>query len=228
MDRLLRSCRQRAGRRRRSVGVGGRRRIDRRGSPCANVLAAIGDWGSIDVPGADRTDVRAECACPGALAPALSNAGLLVVALAGVLTGQQFVPDLADPGPSADETRQEMFGQLTAQVQWIWVGAFAAMTGASVIPTLALGDASMLGPRSTPSFVCYWVVPAVLLAGAALASHGLTHRMVCGRQQSRRGPPQHVRRVPRTGDRRAVLTRSAEGRTRSRRRPATYKMRERR
>ena len=108
----------------------------------------------------------------------LSNVGLLAVALAGVLTGKQFLPDLADAGPSADETRKEMFGQLTAQVQWIWVGAVAAMTVASVIPPLAFGDASMLDPRSTPSFVCYWLVPAVLLAGAVLASYGLTHRMI--------------------------------------------------
>ena len=30
----------------------------------ANVLAAIGNWRSIDVPGADRADVRGECSLP--------------------------------------------------------------------------------------------------------------------------------------------------------------------
>ena len=52
----------------------------------------------------------------------LSNVGPARVALVGVLTGKQFVRDFAEADQSADETRKEMFGQLTAQVQWIWVG----------------------------------------------------------------------------------------------------------
>ena len=68
----------------------------------------------------------------------LSNAGLLVVALAGVLTGKQFVLDLADAGPSADETRKrDLRPASPRQLQWIWVAAFGAMTVSSVIPPIA-------------------------------------------------------------------------------------------
>jgi hypothetical protein len=107
-----------------------------------------------------------------------SNVGLLLVALTSVLIGRPFVPELADAGTSTDENRQEMFGRLHVQVQWIWVATFAGMTVSSSIPPLALGDASIVDPRSALSVGFYWVVPVVLLASAALASRTMTDRTI--------------------------------------------------
>jgi len=119
-----------------------------------------------------------------------SNVGLLLVALTSVLVGRPFVPELADAGPSTDENRRAMFGRLHAQVQRLWVATFAGMTASSSIPPLALGDASMMDPRSALSVACYWVVPVVLLALAALASHTMTDRTVAAANS-----PEMVRRT---------------------------------
>ncbi|MDT5326831.1 MAG: hypothetical protein QOF25_3983 [Mycobacterium sp.] len=107
-----------------------------------------------------------------------SNLGILVVALISVLIGTSFVPELADAGPSPDEIREEMFGRLKIQVQWLWVATLAGMTVSSSIPPLALGDASISDPRTALSVGSYWVVPVVLLALAALASRTLVNRMI--------------------------------------------------
>jgi hypothetical protein len=119
-----------------------------------------------------------------------SNVGLLLVAVTSVLIGRPFVPQLADAGPSIDENRQAMFGRLHVQVQWLWVATFVGMTVSSSIPPLALGDASMVDPRSALSVAFYWVVPVMLLASAALASHTVTDRIVAAANS-----PEMVRRT---------------------------------
>jgi hypothetical protein len=52
------------------------------------------------------------------------------------------------------------------------------MTVSSAIPPMVQGDATILDTKTPLSFVCYWVVPFLLLGGAAVASRLLTERMV--------------------------------------------------
>jgi hypothetical protein len=108
----------------------------------------------------------------------LSNAGILLVTLAGVLFGKPFVRELAQAEQSAEVIKSEPFDRVTAQVTWIWVAAFAGMTVSSSVPPIAQSDATILDTRTPLSFVCYWVIPFALLGCAAIASRILIDRMV--------------------------------------------------
>ena len=59
--------------------------------------------------------------------------------------------------------KSELFGKITTSITWLWVGAFAGMTVSSAIPPIVQGDATLLDTRSPLSFICYWVVPFLLL-----------------------------------------------------------------
>ena len=108
----------------------------------------------------------------------LSNAGILLVALTGVLVGKPFVREFAQEEQSAEVVKSEPFGQTTAVVTWIWVGAFAGMTVSSSIPPIVAADATIRDPGMPLSFVCYWVIPLALLSGAAIAARVLMDRMI--------------------------------------------------
>jgi len=107
----------------------------------------------------------------------LSNAGIFLVALSGVLTGRPFVREFAEVDQPEEVTRSETFAKITTLLTWIWVGAFAGMTVSSAIPPLVYGDATILDTKTPLSFVCYWVIPFALLGVAALASRVLPERM---------------------------------------------------
>jgi hypothetical protein len=108
----------------------------------------------------------------------LSYAGIFFVALIGVLIGRPFVREFAEAEQSTEVIKSELFGRTTSMVTWIWVAAFAGMTVSSSIPPIVQGDATILDTKTPLSFVCYWVIPFVLLAFAALASRALTDRMI--------------------------------------------------
>jgi hypothetical protein len=108
----------------------------------------------------------------------LSNAGILLVALVGVLIGKPFVREFAEREQPAEVIASDLFGRITAVLTWVWVAAFAGMTVSSAIPPMVQGDATILDTKTPLSFVCYWVVPFLLLGGAAVASRLLTERMV--------------------------------------------------
>jgi hypothetical protein len=108
----------------------------------------------------------------------LSNAGILVVALIGVVVGRPFVREFAEADQPVEVRESDLFGRITTLVTWIWVAAFAGMTASSAIPPIAQGDATILDTRTPLSFVCYWVVPFLLLGCAAIASRVLTDRMI--------------------------------------------------
>lgn len=110
----------------------------------------------------------------------MSNAGILVVVLVGVLTGRPFVREYAEEGQPEDVIKSDLFGQITTWLTWVWVGVFAGMTVSSAIPPLVQGDATILDTRTPLSFVFYWVIPFVLLALGALASKILPDRMIAG------------------------------------------------
>ncbi|CAN5397135.1 hypothetical protein BH09ACT8_BH09ACT8_45890 [soil metagenome] len=108
----------------------------------------------------------------------LSNLGILLVALIGVLVGKPFVREFAEADQAPEVIKSELFGQITTQVTWVWVGAFAGMTVSSVIPPFVQGDATLLDTRTPLSFIYYWVIPFALLGAAAIGSRLLTERMI--------------------------------------------------
>ena len=130
----------------------------------------------------------------------LSNAGIFLVALTGVLIGKPFVREFAKAEQSAEVIESEPFGKITTLLTWIWVAAFAGMTVSSSIPPIVQRDATILDTRTPLSFVCYWVIPFSLLGLAALASRILLDRMIAG-PPSAHGPQHHVRGLRRSGDR---------------------------
>jgi hypothetical protein len=110
----------------------------------------------------------------------LSNAGIFLVALIGLLIGKPFVREYAAAEQPPDVVKTEQFGRITRVLTWIWIAAFAGMTVSSAIPPIVEGDATILDTKTPLSFVCYWVIPFSLLGLAALASRFLPDRMLVG------------------------------------------------
>ena len=110
----------------------------------------------------------------------LSNAGIFLVALIGLLVGKPFVREFAEADQPPEVVKSELFGRITRTLTWIWVAAFAGMTLSSVIPPIVYGKATILDTKTPLSFVCYWVIPFSLLGLAALASRVLPERMAPG------------------------------------------------
>lgn len=107
----------------------------------------------------------------------LSNAGIFLVALTGVLVGKPFVREFAEVDQPKEVVESDMFKRITGVLTWIWVAAFAGMTVSSAIPPIVYGDATILDTKTPLSFICYWVIPFSLLGLAALASRVLPERM---------------------------------------------------
>ena len=110
----------------------------------------------------------------------LSNAGIFLVALTGVLIGKPFVREFAEADQPAEVVKSGEFARITTLLTWVWVAVFAGMTVSSSIPPIVQGDATILDTKTPLSFVCYWVVPFSLLGLAALASRILPGRMTGG------------------------------------------------
>src|SRR5258705_5787303 len=110
----------------------------------------------------------------------LSNAGIFLVALTGVLIGRPFVREFAEVDQPKEVVESPLFAEITTLLTWIWVAAFAGMTVSSAIPPIVYGDATILDTKTPLSFVCYWVIPFSLLGLAALASRILPERMTPG------------------------------------------------
>ena len=107
----------------------------------------------------------------------LSNAGIFLVALAGMLTGRPFVREFAEVDQPDEVIASDTFKRITTLLTWIWIGAFAGMTVSSAIPPIVYGDATILDTKTPLSFLCYWVIPFTLLGLAALASRVLPEKM---------------------------------------------------
>lgn len=107
----------------------------------------------------------------------LSTAGIFLVALVSALTGKPFVREFAVVGQPKEVIESEPFARITSLLTWIWIAAFAGMTVSSAIPPIVQGDATILDTRTPLSFICYWVVPFVLLGIAALLTRVLPERM---------------------------------------------------
>ncbi len=107
----------------------------------------------------------------------LSNAGIFLVALTGMLLGRPFVREFAEVDQPEEVIESETFDRITKLLTWIWIGAFAGMTVSSAIPPIVYGDATILDTKTPLSFLCYWVIPFTLLGLAALASRVLPEKM---------------------------------------------------
>lgn len=115
----------------------------------------------------------------------LSNAGIFLVTLIGVLIGKPFVAEFAAAEQAADVIKTELFGRTVKILSWVWVATFAAMTVSSAIPSIVqhpagATDALMLDTKTPLSFLCYWIIPFGLLGLAAVASRLLPDRMLVG------------------------------------------------
>lgn len=110
----------------------------------------------------------------------LSNLGIFLVALIGVLIGKPFVREFAEAGQQAHVVKSDLFARITSQLTWIWVAAFGGMTVSSVIPPIVDRDATVLDTETPLSFLCYWVIPFALVAGAAFATRVLPDRIAAG------------------------------------------------
>lgn len=110
----------------------------------------------------------------------LSNAGIFLVALIGLLAGRPFVREFAEVGQPPGVVESDLFKRITTVLTGVWVAAFAGMTLSSAIPPIVQGDATILDTRTPLSFVCYWVIPFSLLGLAALASRYLPDKMMEG------------------------------------------------
>ena len=110
----------------------------------------------------------------------LSNAGIFLAAVAGMLMGKPFVHEFVAAGQPPGVVESDLFGQITSRLMWIWVAVFGGMTVSSSIPPIVQRDATILDAKTPLSFVCYWVIPFSLLGVAALASRYLPDRMLAG------------------------------------------------
>ncbi len=110
----------------------------------------------------------------------LSNVGIFLVALVGVLVGRPFVREFAAADQPDEVVNSAVFGRITLVLTWIWVAAFAGMTVSSAIPPIVQGEATILDTRTPLSFLFYWVIPFSLMGLAALATRVLPGRMAPG------------------------------------------------
>src|SRR5271163_5358879 len=98
----------------------------------------------------------------------LSNAGIFLVALTGVLIGKPFVREFAAADQPPGVVQSDVFGQITMRLTWIWVAVFAGMTVSSSIPPIVQGNASVLDTTTPLTCLGYWIVPFTLLGAGAL------------------------------------------------------------
>jgi len=110
----------------------------------------------------------------------LSNAGIFLVALIGMLMDKPFVREFAAAEQPADVVKTELFGRIVRVLSWIWVATFAGMAVSSAIPPILRGNASILDTKTPLAFACYWIIPFSLLGLAALTSRFLPDRMLVG------------------------------------------------
>jgi hypothetical protein len=110
----------------------------------------------------------------------LSDAGIFLVVVIGVLTGKPFVHDFVAAGQPPGVIDSDLFGQITARLAWIWVAVLAGMTVSSSIPPIVLHDATILDANTPLSYICYWVIPFSLFGLAALATKILPDLMTAG------------------------------------------------
>jgi hypothetical protein len=110
----------------------------------------------------------------------LSNAGILLVVLIGMLRGKPFVHEFVAAGQPPGVVESDLFGQVTTRLTWIWVAVLGGMTVSSSIPPIVHRDTTILDAKTPLSYVCYWVIPFSLFGLGALATKILPDLMTAG------------------------------------------------
>jgi hypothetical protein len=110
----------------------------------------------------------------------LSNAGILLAAVTGMLIGKSFVHEFVAAGQPPGVVESDLFGHIVARLTWIWVAIFAGMTVSSSIPPIVRRDATILDAKTPLSFVCYWVIPFSLFGLGTLATKVLPDLVAAG------------------------------------------------
>ena len=100
----------------------------------------------------------------------LSNAGLFLIVLVGVLIGRPFVREYAVASVDEATAKSDGFRVITTAMTWMWVVAFGVMLVSSLIPPIVDGDATIRDEDDTLSIVFYWVIPFVALGIAGVIS----------------------------------------------------------
>jgi BAAT / Acyl-CoA thioester hydrolase C terminal/Acyl-CoA thioester hydrolase/BAAT N-terminal region len=100
----------------------------------------------------------------------LGNAGLLLIALVGVLIGRPFVREYAVDSVDEATARSDGFRTITTGMTWLWVAIFAGMTASSLVPPIVDGAATVQDSGQVLSVICYWVVPFTLTGLGGLVS----------------------------------------------------------
>ncbi|MGQ0575773.1 MAG: acyl-CoA thioesterase/BAAT N-terminal domain-containing protein [Pseudonocardia sp.] len=100
----------------------------------------------------------------------LSNLGIFLVALVGILVGRPFVREYAADSVDEATTRGDGFRTITTAMTWLWVVIFGAMTVLSAIPPVVDGDATIHDDGTLLSILCYWVLPFSLMGLGGLVS----------------------------------------------------------
>lgn len=103
---------------------------------------------------------------------ALSFAGLFAVLATSVAIGRPVAADFARADLPAAVIQTELFSPVVTRLNGIWLGALAAMTVSAMIPANR--------PAAPLTYLCGWVVPFGILAGAAVASRIVPQRMTAG------------------------------------------------
>lgn len=100
----------------------------------------------------------------------LSNVGIFLVALGGLVVGKPFVREYAAASVDDRTARTDGFARITRDMTVLWIVVFAAMAIISAIPPLVDGAATLRDSGDLLSILCYWVLPYVLLAVGGLVS----------------------------------------------------------
>src|SRR6478672_9184432 len=100
----------------------------------------------------------------------LSNLGIFLVALVGLVVGRPFVREYAAASVDDRTARTDGFATITRNMTVLWVGVFAAMTVVSAVPPVVDGAATLRDDGDLLSILCYWVLPYVFLAVGGLVS----------------------------------------------------------
>ncbi|GAQ39008.1 membrane protein [Mycobacterium pseudoshottsii JCM 15466] len=85
---------------------------------------------------------------------AVSNFGIFLVAVLGLLMGKPLVREYAAAELPSDVVNTELFKRMTMILTWIWVAAFAGMTLSSLVPPVVESDATILDTKTPVSFMC--------------------------------------------------------------------------
>jgi hypothetical protein len=108
----------------------------------------------------------------------LSILAILLTAVIGAVTGKPLAREFAEAGLPAQVTSSEAFRPTTTLVDSIWLAALAGMSVSAVVPLITRSDATPFDADVPLSYLCFWLIPFLLLGTVILTDRVLIDRMV--------------------------------------------------